>query len=124
VHDLREANMKSTEFTPEEEARIRRRIRERGMTFKAFLPESMADWSRTKLAAGVFDSAREAAFVSFQDLIELDRHPKVRQQLLTAMLEASINDPYPGFQRRKCAHRGMPKSRRWPCLTAAPKSTA
>jgi len=89
--------MKRREFTPEEEARIQRRIRERGMSFEAFLPEGMADWLRTKLAAGVFESAREAAFVAFQDLIELDRHPKVRQQLLTATLEASINDPHPGF---------------------------
>jgi hypothetical protein len=89
--------MTTGKFTPEEEARIRRRLRERGMAFEAFLPEEMADWLREKLAAGVFESARDAAFVAFQDLIELDRHPKVRQQLLTAMLEASISDPRPGI---------------------------
>jgi hypothetical protein len=84
--------MKSREFTPDEEARIQRRIRKRGMSFEAFLPEGIADWLRTKLAAGVFESAREAAFVAFQDLIELDRHPKVRQQLLTAMLAHFIHE--------------------------------
>jgi hypothetical protein len=89
--------MKRREFTPEEEARIQRRIRERGISFEAFLPESMADWLRTKLATGVFESARQAAFVAFQDLIELDQHPKVRQQLLTAMLDASVSDPRPGM---------------------------
>jgi hypothetical protein len=49
--------MKRRDFTPEEQARIQRRIRERGMTFEVFLPEDMADWLREKLAAGVFDSA-------------------------------------------------------------------
>jgi hypothetical protein len=87
--------MKRREFTPEEQARIQRRLRERGMTFEVFLPEDMADWLRGKLAAGVFDDARTAGFVAFQDLLELDRHPQVRRQLLTAMLDASVNDPSP-----------------------------
>jgi len=45
------------------------------MTFEVFLPESMADWLRAKIAAGVFTSPEEAAFVAFQDFHELDRHP-------------------------------------------------
>ena len=90
-------NMKRREFTLEEQARIQRRIRERGMTFEVFLPEDMADWLREKLAAGVFDSASTAAFVAFQDLIELDRHPEVRQQLMSAMVDASENDPSPSI---------------------------
>jgi len=89
--------MKRREFTPEEQARIQRRIREHGVTFEIFLPEDMADWLREKLAAGVFDSASTAAFVAFQDLIELDRHPKVRRQLMTAMVDASVNDPSPSI---------------------------
>jgi len=72
-------------------------LRERGMTFEVFLPDDMADWLREKLAAGLFKDAREAAFVAFQDLIELDRHPEVRQHLLRAMLDASVNDPRPGI---------------------------
>ena len=87
--------MKRREFTSDEHARIQRRLRERGMTIEVFLPGDMADWLREKLAAGVFDDARTAGFIAFQDLIELDRHPQVRRQLLTAMLDASVNDPSP-----------------------------
>ena len=42
-----------------------------------------------------------AAFVAFQDLQELDRHPAARQALLTAMIEASMNDPRPGISIEK-----------------------
>ncbi len=45
----------------------------------------------------MFKSPGEAAFVAFQDLVELDRHPAARKALLTAMIEASINDPRPGI---------------------------
>jgi hypothetical protein len=55
------------EFTPEQEARILANTRARGMTFEVFLPESMADWLRAKIAAGMFTSPGEAAFVAFQD---------------------------------------------------------
>ncbi len=85
------------EFTPEQEARIIANTRARGMTFEVFLPESMADWLRAKIAAGVFNSPGEAAFVAFQDLQELDRHPVVRETLLTAMIEASVKDPRRGI---------------------------
>lgn len=85
------------EFTPEQQARIRANVRARGMTFEVFLPDSMADWLRAKIAAGVFTSPGEAAFVAFQDLQELNHHPAARQALLTAMIEASVNDPRPGI---------------------------
>jgi antitoxin ParD1/3/4 len=85
------------EFSPEPEARIIVNTRARGMTFEVFLPESMADWLRAKILAGVFTSPEEAAFVAFQDLHELDRHPAARQTLLTAMIEASVNDARPGI---------------------------
>ena len=78
---------KSKPFTPEEHERIRAHIRARGMTFEVFLPESMANWLREKLAAGVFKDPGEAAFVAFQDMRELDQHPAVRQELLKAMIE-------------------------------------
>jgi antitoxin ParD1/3/4 len=85
------------EFTPEQQARIRANVRARGMTFEVFLPDSMADWLRAKIAAGVFKSPGEAAFVAFQDLQDLNRHPAARQALLTAMMEAGVNDPRPGI---------------------------
>ena len=100
-------------FTPEEEERIRRRVRERGMTFEAFLPEGMADWLRAKLAAGSFESPGEAAFVAFQQLIELDRHPEIRQQFLAATIQRGIDDPRPSapadevFARLKARFRKM-----------------
>lgn len=84
-------------FTVEEDARISAHIRARGLTFDVFLPEGIADWLWQKLEAGVYKDPKEAAFIAFQELMELDRHPKVRAQLLKAMLAASANDPRPGI---------------------------
>ena len=99
------------EFTPEQEARIGANIRARGMTFEVFLPESLAQWLRSKIAAGKFKSPTEAAFIAFQDLVELDRHPAVRKALLTAMIEASINDPRPGIPIEEIRERFLAQMR-------------
>ena len=85
-------NSLEPKFTRAEQRRIRAHILARGMTFKAFLPESLANWLRKKIRAGLFHDPAEAAFVAFQDLHELDRHPKVRRELLGAMLQAAIGD--------------------------------
>jgi hypothetical protein len=85
----------SDEFTTEQWERIRAHIRARGLTFEVFLPESQADWLRAKIAAGVLKDPREAAFVAFQDMQELDRHPEVRQALLKAMTQDAM-DSGPG----------------------------
>lgn len=86
---------KFPDTTPEEAARMRENSRERGMTFEVFLPEGLSDWLQELLTKGVFESPKEAAFVAFQSLRDLHTHPKIQKQLLTAMLEASINDPSP-----------------------------
>ncbi|MFI0843297.1 hypothetical protein [Mesorhizobium sp. IMUNJ 23232] len=86
---------KARSFTPEEEERIKRRIRERGLTFEVFLPEGLADWLRAKIADGTYESAREAAFVAFTELQELEAHPEVRLQLLKAKIQAARDDPTP-----------------------------
>ena len=83
--------------TPEEEERVRRKIRERGLTFEVFLPETMADWVKEKVAAGLFEDPAEAAFVAFQTFIDLHEHPEIQEQLLKAVIEDSINDPRPGI---------------------------
>lgn len=88
-------------FTRAEQRRIRAHILARGMTFKVFLPESLANWLRKKIRAGAFHDPAEAAFVAFQDLYELDRHPKVRRDLFGAMLQAAIDDPRPGIPAEK-----------------------
>jgi hypothetical protein len=64
------------EFTAEQQARIQAHIRARGMTFEVFLPESLTNWLHTKLAEGAFSDAKEAAFIAFQNLQKLDRHPE------------------------------------------------
>jgi Arc/MetJ-type ribon-helix-helix transcriptional regulator len=87
----------SIDLTPEEEERVRRRLRERGLTFEVFLPEGIADWVKEKVAAGMFDDPAEAAFVAIQRLIELYEHPEVEEQLLKAVLEKRMNDPRPGI---------------------------
>jgi Arc/MetJ-type ribon-helix-helix transcriptional regulator len=87
----------TNEFTPEQQERIKAHTRARGMMFEVFLPEELADWLRSKIAAGIFENPGEAAFVAFQDLQALDRHPDARRALLTAMIEASINDSRPGI---------------------------
>lgn len=93
--------VRARKFTRTEQRRIRAHILARGMTFKVFLPESLANWLRKKIRAGVFHDPAEAAFVAFQDLHELDRHPKVRRELLRAMLQASIDDPRPRIPAEK-----------------------
>jgi len=85
------------EFTPEERERIRANIEARGMTFEVFLPESLADWLRAKIAADFYADAAEAALVAFQELHELDRHPRVRTALLDARIQAALDDPRPGI---------------------------
>ena len=84
-------------FTAEEDARIAAHIRARGLTFEVFLPEGIADWLWQKLEAGVYKDPKEVAFIAFQDLMDLDRHPKVRAKLLKATLNeyASTEPPTP-----------------------------
>ena len=86
---------KARSFTPEEEERIKRRIRERCLTFEVFLPEGLADWLKGKIADGTYESAGEAAFVAFTELSELDAHPQVRLQLLKAKIQGALDDPTP-----------------------------
>ena len=100
-------------FTRAEQRRIRAHILARGMTFKVFLPESIANWLRKKIRAGVFHDPSEAAFVAFQDLVELDRHPQVRRQLLRAMLQGSIDDPRPSIPADKVLNRLRARERRY-----------
>jgi hypothetical protein len=88
-------------FTRTEQKRISAHILARGMSFKVFLPQSLANWLRKKIRAGVFQDPAEAAFVAFQDLAELDRHPDVRKALLRAMLKAAADDPRPTIPAKK-----------------------
>ena len=90
--DFSDEPVSSAEFTPEQQERIRAHIRARGMSFEVFLPETLADWLRAKLAAGGFENAREAAFVAFQQMEALDRHPEVRQALLKAMVHEGLEE--------------------------------
>ena len=56
----------------------------------------------------MFQDARQAAFIAFKDLRELDRHPEVRRALLTAMLRDGI-DSGPGISMEEFReqHRAM-----------------
>jgi hypothetical protein len=87
----------SIDLTPEEEERVRRKIRERGLTFEVFLPEGIANWLKARVAEGAFEDPAEMAFVAFQRFIELYEHPEVEKQLLHAVLDESMNDPRPGI---------------------------
>ena len=86
----------SMDLTPEEEESVRRKIRERGLTFEVFLPEGIADWVKARVADGEFEDPAEMAFVTFQRFIELYEHPSVEKQLLHAVLEERRNDSRPG----------------------------
>lgn len=83
------------ELTAEQEARLQRRIRERGLTFETFLPEGLADWLKGQIADGVYESPREAAFVAFTQLRDMHDHPEVQTQLLKAIVTSAMNDPRP-----------------------------
>ena len=87
--------MSLPDFTPEEEAKIRQRIRERGVVFEVFLPEGLADWLKAKIADDTFESYQEAAFVAFGDLRDLMEFPDARLALLRARVQAAINDDRP-----------------------------
>lgn len=93
-------------FTPAEWKRIRAHIRARGMTFKIFLPESLANWLRREIRAGTFKNPAEAAFIAFKDLQDLDRHPELRKKLLQAMVQDSLDDPHPEipFEKVRADH--------------------
>lgn len=106
-------NQQEPAYTPAEQKRIRAHILARGMEFRVFLPEGMADWLRKKVRAGVFQSPSEAAFIAFQDLIELDKHPEARKTLLKAMLDVRINDPRPGIPAEKVFARIRARTRRY-----------
>jgi len=103
------------DFTPEEQQRIQAHIRAKGMTFEVFLPQGLADWLRAKIAAGVYEDAREAAFCAFQDLRELDRHPKVRQALLKTMILDATNDPRPGITIQEWRAKHQARLREYAC---------
>jgi antitoxin ParD1/3/4 len=100
-------------FTRAEQKRIQAHIRARGMTFKVFLTESLANWLRRKIRAGAFADPAEAAFVAFQDLQELDSHPKVRKQLLKATVQDAIDDPRPGIPLEKVRTNHFARLRRY-----------
>jgi hypothetical protein len=85
-------NDSSDALSLEQRERILANIRARGMTFEVFLPTPLAVWLRKKLAAGVYTDAREGACLAFQDLRELDRHPEVRRELLTAMIKDGLEE--------------------------------
>jgi antitoxin ParD1/3/4 len=94
---MRDATTAEHPFTPEDDVRISAHVRARGLTFTVFLPEGIADWLWQKLEAGVYKDPAEAAFLAFQDLMELDHHPAVRAQLLKVMVNAAADDPRPGM---------------------------
>ena len=104
-------------FTPSEWKRIRAHIRARGMTFKVFLPESVAKWLRKQIAAGHFNDPAEAAFVAFQNLQELDSHPQVRKKLLQAMIRDAIDDPRPSIPYEKVRADHYARLRRYASTT-------
>ena len=100
-------------FTRAEQRRIRAHIIARGMTFKVFLPESLANWLRRKIRAGVYEDPAQAAFLAFQDLQELDRHPEVRKHLFTAMIQSRAADPGPGIPGDQVMARLRARERRY-----------
>jgi Uma2 family endonuclease len=110
---MSDATRPNDEFTPEERARIQAHIRARGMTFEVFLPESLANWLRAKLTEGVFSDTKEAAFVAFQDLRDLDEQPQIREQLLNAVTEDRLGDQRPGIPAEQWIEAQRARWRRW-----------
>jgi hypothetical protein len=112
-------------FTPEEDERISAHIRARGLTFEVFLPEGIADWLWQQLEAGAYKDPQEAAFVAFQDLMELDHLPEVRAHFLEARIQSALDDPRPSISLedwraehaatlREYANTEPPAPRTWP----------
>ena len=61
--------------------------------FEVSLPEDLAAWLQAKITAGVYQDAREAVLLAFQDMRELDQHPEMRRRLFDVTVQALLDEP-------------------------------
>jgi antitoxin ParD1/3/4 len=72
-------------------ASVRRQAAAGGLRFEAYLPPSLAEWMISLVEQEVFHSPSAAVFVAMQSFWELDDHPDVKQDLLTRIIQKSID---------------------------------
>ncbi len=83
------------------------------MTFEVSLPEDLAVWLREKIAHGVYQDAREAALLAFQDMRELDQYPEVRLRLFDVAVQALLDDPDPSVPAEQILAELRAQTRDW-----------
>ena len=72
-------------------ASVRRQAAAGGLRFEAYLPPRLAEWVIGLVEQEVFHSPSEAVFVAMQSFLELEDHPDVQQELLTRIIQKSID---------------------------------
>lgn len=94
--------------TPEQRAddiaqarNLRQQASAGGLRFEVFLPSGLAEWVLDLVAKGVFTDPSEAVFVMLQEQQDLEPHSDLRQEILKRSLEASFNDPHPGYSHEE-----------------------
>lgn len=76
-----------------------------GLRFDVFLPSRLAAWVLDFVAQGVFTDPSEAVFVMLGEQQDLEPHKDLRNEILRRSLEASINDPHPGYSLEEAKER-------------------
>lgn len=76
-----------------------------GLRFEVYLPPGLAEWVLDFVERGVFVDPSEAVFVILGEHQDLEPHDDLREEILRRSLEASINDPHPGYSLEEVKER-------------------
>jgi antitoxin ParD1/3/4 len=98
--------------TPEQRAQdiarataLRQQASKGGLRFEVYLPLGLAEWILDFVAQGVFVDPSQAVFVMLGEQRDLEPHDDLRVEILRRSVEASRNDPHPGFSAEEVEER-------------------
>ena len=87
-------------YRSQSEINDQRAMRAECLTFEAALPRPTADWLQAKIADGVYRDCSDATLIAFQNMMELDAYPQIREQLLRALMDSEIKVPRPKLESK------------------------
>ncbi len=76
---------------------LREQASKGGLRFEVYLPSSLAEWVLDFVERGVLTDPSEAVFVILGEHQELEAHAGLGEECLRRTLQASMDDPHPGF---------------------------
>ncbi len=94
-HDWRTAEDRASDIA--QAKALREQASKGGLRFEVYLPSSLAEWVLDFVERGVFTDPSEAVFVILGEHQELEPHADLREECLRRTLDASMDDPHPGF---------------------------